>query len=115
METTTSTVDTGALLAAYCKKKNVSKAELARKMGIDYGSVFYYLKTKSMDVQKLMDFSQALNHNFLMDLTAQLPASYTTDVLQDNTKDEEIMGLKEQIKILEAEKEVLMRVLGNRN
>jgi hypothetical protein len=36
------TLDTGALITAYCKKKRVYKAPLARKMGIDYGSLFYY-------------------------------------------------------------------------
>ena len=111
-KSTFQTLDTGSLLTAYCKKEKVHKAALARKMGIEYKSVFYYLKTNSMDLQKLMDFSHALNHNFLLDLAAQLPASYSTDAPVDTAKDEENMHLKEQIKILEAEKEILLRAFG---
>ena len=115
MEATTITLDTGALIAAYCKKKRIYKAALARKMGIDYQSIFYYLKTKSMDLNKLVSFSHALNHNFLMDLATQLPATYTTDAVQDLSKEKEIKGLKEHIKIIEAEKEILLRALAGRN
>jgi hypothetical protein len=47
-----------------------------------------------------------------MDLAAQLPETYTSDAPVDTSKDEEIARLKEQIKILEAEKEILVRVMG---
>ncbi|MND05631.1 hypothetical protein D3C83_265530 [compost metagenome] len=67
-----------------------------------------------MDVQKLMDFSHALNHNFLMDLAAQLPASYTSDAPRDTAIEEENIRLKEQIKILQAEKETLLKAFGSR-
>lgn len=113
-KTVPTTLDTGAMISAYCKKKRIYKAPLARKMNIDYGSLFYYLKTKSMDLNKLIAFSEAMNHNFLMDLAVQLPATYTTDAPVDTSKDEEITRLKEQIKILEAEKEVLIRVFGGK-
>jgi hypothetical protein len=111
-KSTSQTLDTGSLLTAYCKKKRVHKAALARKMGMDYRAVFYYLKTNSMDLEKLLDFSHALNHNFLLDLAVQLPVSYTTDAPLDTSKDEENMRLKEQIKILEAEKEILLRAFA---
>jgi hypothetical protein len=71
------TLDTGALILAYCKKKRIYKAALARKMNIDYGSLFYYFKTKSMDLNKLLAFSEAMNHNFLMDLAVQLKIHLT--------------------------------------
>ena len=114
MREPTMALDTGALISAYCKKKRIYKSALARKLEIDYSSLFYHLKTKSMDLNRLIAFSEVFNHNFLMDLAVQLPSSFTTDAAVDPSKDEEIVRLKEQVKTLETEKEILLKVLGNR-
>jgi len=91
---------------------------LAKKMGIKVQQVFYAIRTKSMDVNRLVAFSHGLQHNFLMDIAAQLPATYTTNAQLFTIKDEEIALLKEntkvledKIKVLEAENALLLKVL----
>ena len=106
--------DTGALLKAYCKKKRIYKAALSRKTGIGYQSLLYYLKSQTIDVDKLVKLSHGLSHNFLLDIALQLPASYTNDAPIDSTKEDEIKLLNEQIKILQAEKDILLKALAGK-
>lgn len=47
-----------------------------------------------------------------MDIAVQLPKHYTTNAPIDTTTANEIETLKEKIKLLEAEKQVLIQVLG---
>lgn len=114
MEITSPTIDTGAMLRIFCKQKRIYKAALARKMGISYQAVFYYLKASSMDVQKLLAFSHALGHNFLLDAASQLPATYTTNATASTAPQEEIAQLKAQLQILTAEKNLLEKIVMGR-
>ena len=104
--------DTGALLKAYCYKKRIHKAALSRHSGIGYQQLLKFMKAKTMDINKLVVISYVLNHNFLLDLASQLPITLTTDAVLDTTKDEEIKSLKEQVRTLEIEKEILLKVIG---
>jgi hypothetical protein len=64
--------NTGEMLTGYCIKNRIYKAALARKMKFTYQALFYYLKADSMDIQKLVEFSHVLKHNFVMDIAVQL-------------------------------------------
>jgi hypothetical protein len=55
--------------------------------------------------------SHALHHNFLADLAAQLPESYTTAAPKDNLQEQRIAELEAQLSIVQAEKSVLLEVL----
>jgi hypothetical protein len=101
---------TGNMLVAYCKKKRIYKAALARKMNVDYRSIFYYFKRESMDLGKLLDFCHGLEHNFLLELALQLPSTYSSDV-NTNAKDLEIATLKAHILTLETEKALLEKIV----
>ncbi|MFN8282772.1 MAG: hypothetical protein U0U67_06125 [Chitinophagales bacterium] len=108
----------GVLLRTYFIKNNVYRIGLAKKMGIKVQQIFYAIRTKSMDVNRLVAFSHGLQHNFLMDIAAQLPDNYTTDAKLFTKKEEEIAVLKEntkvledKIKALEAENALLLKVL----
>ena len=89
-------LDTGEMLRAYCKQKRIYKAALARKMDINYQNIFTFLKSSTIDVNKLANISHALQHNFLMDIAVQLPAHYSTNAPANNSKEEEIADLKKQ-------------------
>ncbi|WP_264565852.1 hypothetical protein [Flavobacterium sp. N3904] len=56
-----------------------------------------------------------MEYNFLMDIAVQLPKSYTTDAPIDVTAANEIEALKEKIKLLEAEKQILLQVIRAKN
>lgn len=109
------TIKTGELLSAYCKRKRIYKSGLARKTGIGYQSLLKYLKSETLPLDILLKLSEGLEHNFLMDIAVQLPKSYTTDAPIDAITTNEIETLKEKIKLLEAEKQLLLQVIGVKN
>ncbi|PKB16563.1 helix-turn-helix transcriptional regulator [Flavobacterium sp. 5] len=106
------TTQTGELLSAYCKRKRIYKSALARKTGIGYQSLLKHLKSKTLRLDTLIRISEGLGHNFLMDIAVQLPKSYTTDAPIDLSEANEIETLKEKVKLLEAEKQLLLQVIG---
>jgi len=104
--------NTGQMLFDYLEHHSVYRIGLAKKMGIGVQQIFYFARKKrTMDVQKLTDFSHALEHNFFLDMAAQMPETYTSNSGIFKKKNEEIAALKERVKILEAENAVLLRVL----
>lgn len=106
------TIDIGELLSAYYKRKRIYKSALARKTGIGYQSILKHRKSKTLRVDTLLKISEGLEHNFLMDIAVQLPKTYTTDAPIYTTASNEIEALKEKIKLLEAEKQILLQVIG---
>lgn len=112
MEATTviTSFDTSVLLKEYCDRKRIHKAALSRKMGIKYDGMLKNLKAKNLYINRLIDFSHGLQHNFLLDIAVQLPAHYTTAAVLNAAETEEIAALKERIKILEAENALLLKI-----
>ena len=106
------TIKTGELLSAYCTRKRIFKSGLARKTGIGYQSLLKYLKSETLPLDTLLKLSEGLEHNFLMDIAVQLPKTYTTDVPIDQTTANKIEALERKIELLEAEKQVLLQVIG---
>ncbi|HUM50689.1 MAG TPA: hypothetical protein PK431_02700 [Chitinophagales bacterium] len=103
--------NTGEMLTAYCIKNRIYKAALARKMNLAYRNIFYFLKTDTMSIEKLVEFSHVLKHNFVMDIAVQLPAEYKTNAPTDTTKDELIAQLEKELALLKAKNEALMEVM----
>ncbi|MDR6846320.1 helix-turn-helix domain-containing protein [Flavobacterium granuli] len=105
-------IHTGELLSAYYNRKRIYKSALARKTGIDYQAILKHRKSNTIEVDTLLKISAVLEHNFLMDIAVQLPKTYTTDAPIDAAAANEIESLKEKIKLLEAEKQLLLQVIG---
>lgn len=108
------TINTGALLSEYYDSKRIYKSVLARKTGISYQTILQQRKEKTLQVDALVKISEVLEHNFFMDIAVQFPKSFTTNAPADTTMTIEIEALKEKIKLLEAEKQVLLQVLGTK-
>ncbi|REG90789.1 hypothetical protein [Flavobacterium aquicola] len=106
------TIKTGELLSAYCDRERIFKSGLARKTGIGYQSLLKYLKSENISVNTLLKLSEGLEHNFLMDIAVKLPKNYSTDAPTDQTAADKIQALERKIELLEAEKQVLLQVLG---
>lgn len=111
METTKKAIDSGKLLRDYCEKKRIYKAALSRKMGLKYPTMLLNLKSDTISINRLIEFSHGLEHNFLQDIAAQLPEHYTTDAVLNNNHNEEISALKQRIKELENENALLMKLV----
>ncbi|NHN27724.1 hypothetical protein FIA58_018740 [Flavobacterium jejuense] len=105
------TLHVGKLLKDYIDSKKIAKSALARKINKDDSTIAYYQKKASLPVSVLLTLCHALKHNFFQDLANTLPSSYSGSVSESDTKDTTIKQLQEEIKILKAEKEVLLQVL----
>ncbi|CAM3851558.1 MULTISPECIES: hypothetical protein [Flavobacterium] len=105
------TIDISKIINAYFLKNRIRKAALARKLNKKSSYIGYLQKRPSIQTQSLWDLCHALQYNFFQDLALLLPKSYSTTVLENDTKDETIAQLQQEIKILKAEKEVLLQVL----
>jgi transcriptional regulator with XRE-family HTH domain len=63
----------GKMLAEYFELNSINKAALSRKMGMTPSTIQKYLESESLQFRILWKISIALKHNFLAELTAQLP------------------------------------------
>lgn len=105
-------INTGELLSEYYNRKRIYKSVLARKTGIGYQTILQQRKEKTMQVEALVKISEVLGHNFFMDIAVQFPKSFTTNAPIDAAAANEIEALKERIKQLETENQVLLKVIG---
>jgi len=105
-------INTGELLSEYYNRKRIYKSVLARKTGIGYQTILQQRKEKTLQVDALVKISEVLEHNFFMDIAVQFPKSFTTNAPIDATAANEIEALKEKIKLLENENQVLLKVIG---
>jgi hypothetical protein len=114
MEAQTNTgnvIHVGQLLKAYINKNRIFKSSVARKLGKEDSEILRYQKSVALKTDLLLALSHILKHNFFLDIAALLPNSYSTDAPQDLTKDNRIAELELQVKLLEAEKGVLIAVM----
>jgi len=107
----TENVHVGELLKKYIDTHRIYKSALNRKLNKPQNTVLRYQKQESLQSSVLFDLSNAMKHNFFADLAAFLPESYSTDAPKDNSQAERIAELEEQIRILQAEKLVLLEAL----
>jgi hypothetical protein len=102
------TIDTSKIITAYFAKNRTRKAALARKLNKDISHIMLIQKRSSMQTQSLWELCHALQHNFFQDIANQMPDSYTGATPIIDKKDALILQLQEEIKILKAEKEILL-------
>jgi hypothetical protein len=111
MVTTTNTLHVGQLIKTYIDTKRIAKSAVARKIGKADNDMLRYQKSVSLKSEVLLMLSHALQHNFFADIAALLPAHYTTDAPVDVLNAERIAALEQQVKILQAEKAVLLEAM----
>ena len=109
-------IDTGKMLDDFLSKKRMAKTDLGQKINRTGVSVIKYIQNSSIQTGILLDICHALKHNFFQDISDLLPADFTISKINTEAgkplleKETEINQLKERIKILEAEKAVLLQV-----
>ncbi|GEM_PF-515762 len=105
---------TGNMLQAFYKKRRIYRAALSRHIGISQFTLYAYNKRSNMQTNVLWRLCHGLQHNFYADIAAQLPAHYTTDAVADTTATTRIAELEQQVLLLTAERDVLLKVAGGR-
>ena len=110
----TYTLNFGTLFENYLKKNKISKAALARAIGRNDNAILYFQKKNSIQAGIIIALCHALKHNFFMDIAHQLPKEYTTTALVDSSKEEEIARLKQELIVLKAREEVLLKAFERR-
>jgi len=108
METDLNPISFGNLLKKYLTLHKISRASLARRLGMENSAISRYQKSDSVNFQIIAKLSHALKHNFFADLADLLPESYSKDKTKWMEKDARIAALEREIEILKAEKEVLL-------
>ncbi|MGV9002420.1 hypothetical protein [Flavobacterium sp.] len=113
MKTSMNNIDTGRMIQMHLNMHRISKTSLGRKINRTGISVLRYTQNWSIQTGILLDISHALKHNFFQDMADQLPKDFTVFNLpleksQLTAWEKETADLKERIKILEAEKAILL-------
>lgn len=104
----------GALLKRYIQENNVSKAALARALGIGPPNLEVRLKQPSFRTDVLFKISNLLEYNFFADIATLLPEEFSTNKITDKTKDNLIAELELEIKMLKRERDVLSNLISAR-
>lgn len=99
-------IDTGKLLSAVMSKNKINKSALGKAIHRDGVSILKYTQNESIQTGILIELCYALEHNFFQDIANQLPDTF----LVKEHKKEEIEALKEEIKVLKIQNELLMKL-----
>ena len=108
---TENNIHVGQLFKTYITNRRIVKNALARRIEKNDNEILRYQRSASLKTEVLLLLSDALQHNFFTDIAALLPAHYTTDAPIDTTNANRIAELEQQVKILEAEKAVLLEAM----
>ncbi|NJM80714.1 MAG: hypothetical protein HC854_15895 [Flavobacterium sp.] len=106
MKKSKNNIDTGKLLSDIISKNKINKSELGKAINRDGVSILKYTQNESIQTGILIELCYALEHNFFQDIANQLPNTFTGN----EHKNEELEALKEEIKVLKIQNEVLMKI-----
>jgi transcriptional regulator with XRE-family HTH domain len=59
-------VDIGNIIKDYCRREQQSLPALAKRLNISHSTLYNSLNSNSISLQRLLQISQALNHNFFI-------------------------------------------------
>lgn len=99
-------IHTGKLLSDFISKNKIKKSTLGKNINRDGVSILKYMQNSSIQTGILIELSFALQHNFFQDIANQLPNTFSGN----ENKNEEIETLKEEIKVLQIQNELLMKL-----
>ena len=97
----------GKMLAEYFELHSVNKAALSRKMGMAPSTIQKYMESDSLQFRILWKISVALKHNFLAELTSQLP----TEIV-DPVKSARELELEKELEKLKFELSIYKNIVG---
>ncbi len=102
----------GRLLGKILKTRNVSRAVMARTMGVSTSVPVRYAQTSSMLTSTLWDISQVLEYNFFADIAALLPPEFDSGVVADTTADARMDELEQELAAVTRERDLLLKMMA---
>jgi hypothetical protein len=76
----------GKLIQLFVKENNINSAELARKVGRTRQNIYDLYKRDDIEVKLFLAISEALQHNFIEDLSLANNKNVDLDVVFDTLK-----------------------------
>ena len=107
---TSAAPNTGEMLKRLFKKRRIYQSGLAHQLGRRPETVADYTRRASIQTTLLWEICHVLKHNFFVDMGAQLPADFATELPGDTAKDERIAQLERELEVVKAERDVLVRM-----
>jgi len=104
----------GEMLHSYFEDKRIRRAVLARLLNLGLKALMQHEKNESIQTKRLLEICTHLKHNFFMDIALMLPSEYSTTQNFFEEKDKRIAQLEEELKLIKAERDVLLKVLENK-
>jgi plasmid maintenance system antidote protein VapI len=95
----------GQLLNEIMLKKHVSKAELARQLGISPIGINRYIQQQTLHAALLWKIGLIVKYNFFAQLAAEFPSVETPEEMQQKQ-------LQEKLQQLQKENEIYQKMLG---
>ncbi len=114
MKKSKNSINTGIIIKDLIKELKLSNPEIQAAIGRKGNAMFKYFRNSSIQTDILIDLSYAMNFNIFQIIANQLPAEMRK-VSHDNQKTEEqqrIAVLEEEIKILKAQLDIVMKLKG---
>ena len=108
------TFDIGQMLQKIVKEKNLTMAQLARKMGRNHTTIKRQLNNKSIQTYLIWEFSLALKYNLFQDLSALLMSQpgATETLVNGNLSDKaRIAELEKENAALREERDYLKKMI----
>jgi hypothetical protein len=102
----------GEMLHSYFEDKRIRRAVLARLLNLGLKALMQHEKNESIQTKRLLEICTHLKHNFFMDIALMLPSEYSTTQNFFEEKDKRIAQLEEELKLITAERDVLLKVMG---
>lgn len=103
----------GKLVRKAMLEKGISKAELARRMGINPTSINGYLDHSSLQLGIIWNLGIALQHDFLLEIANHYPSGFALN--QNSNIIKELNEKNQKITDLEKEIEIYKNALGIKN
>lgn len=109
-----STIHVGAIFKRHIVSAKIYKSALSRSIGISDAGLLAYEKRASITSATLVKLCHGLKHNFFADIADELPKSYSSSKVLDDSDKLKIAQLEREISDLKVEKAVLLEVLAVR-
>lgn len=111
----------GKMLKDFYKNKKITMTAIGKAMGLEGSTIIYHYKQPELNIGIILKYSMYFKHNFFMDIASHLPKDFTTNAPQDEEKmaliaslQEELKTIKDDLKIIKAERDLLKEIIGNR-
>ncbi|MEZ5082192.1 MAG: hypothetical protein R2750_01875 [Bacteroidales bacterium] len=99
----------GNIIIQHCKSKSISIASIARQLNITRSGMYKILRHNDMNLSRLRQISQALNHNFFNDYYTHIhPGDNNPSSLQTENRQ-----LKEKLAKLQTELSLFKEIVSN--